>query len=141
MNVNDNPVLLRAVAQRLQALADENRLRLLMRLRTGECTVSLLARELDLAQPSVSKHLSVLREAGLVTVRRQGVGAFYAVADQSVFEMCHLVCDGVFRHMHQRRAELESAIGAVAAPGAPARRGTTRRRPARKKIVSPFNPE
>lgn len=56
----------------LKALADENRLRILMLLRErGLCVYELMG-VLDLSQPLISSHLAVLREAGLVTSRREG---------------------------------------------------------------------
>ena len=94
------------VAERLRALADETRLRLLLRLRKGEANVTELSRELGAAQASISKHLSTLRQVGLVQVRREGVQAIYSVKDRSVFEMCQLVCDGVIRHMKEEHASV-----------------------------------
>ncbi len=47
-------------------LADPNRRAILMLLAAGECSVGDLEAALELSQPSVSKHLRVLREAGLV---------------------------------------------------------------------------
>jgi len=52
-----------------EMLADPHRRAILDLLRTGERRAGDVAGRLDLAQPSVSKHLKVLREAGLVEVR------------------------------------------------------------------------
>jgi DNA-binding transcriptional ArsR family regulator len=68
-----------AIAHIAQALADETRLRLLMILQAGDATVTDLAARLDLAQPRVSTHLALLREAGLVTVQRAGRQRTYHV--------------------------------------------------------------
>ena len=95
------PELLPKVVERLAALADETRLRLLMRLRQGEANVSTLMDELGIAQASVSKHLAVLKQAGLVAVRRAGVQAFYRVRDESIFAMCDVLCDGVHRCLEE----------------------------------------
>ena len=51
----------------LSALADPTRRGILARLATGEATVSELAAPFDMSLPNVSKHLKVLREAGLVS--------------------------------------------------------------------------
>ena len=51
------------------ALAEPNRLRILAELRRTERSVGDLVERLELAQPAVSKHLKVLREAGFVTSR------------------------------------------------------------------------
>ena len=53
------------------ALADPTRRAILARLAQGEATVNELAEPFDLALPTVSKHLKVLRAAGLVTQGRQ----------------------------------------------------------------------
>lgn len=94
------------VVERLRALADETRVRLLLRLKRGECNVTALSEELGVAQASVSKHLNVLRQSGLVAVRREGTQAIYGIRDKSVFELCKLVCDGVVRHAREEHAAL-----------------------------------
>jgi len=101
-----NPEMLARAVERLRALADENRTRLLMRLQISESNVGTLAQELGMGQASVSKHLNVLRQVGLVQVRRQGAQSIYGVRDQSVFELCDLICDGVRRHIQQEHAAL-----------------------------------
>jgi ArsR family transcriptional regulator len=66
--------------QFFQALADPTRLRCLMLLGgQGELCVCELTYALEMAQPKVSRHLAVLREAGLVLDRRQGLWVYYAV--------------------------------------------------------------
>jgi len=104
------PELIGQVVKRLRALADENRIRLLLRLREGECNVTTLTDDFSLGQASVSKHLAVLRDVGLVEVTRQGTQAIYRVRDESVFELCELVCNGVVRHLQQEHAAWAGAI-------------------------------
>ncbi len=53
----------------LEAIAEPHRREILELLRAGERTVGALAEALPMRQPSVSKHLAVLRDAGLVTAR------------------------------------------------------------------------
>ena len=60
----------RVTATAFDVLAEPNRRRILDSLRAGERPVSQLVQELRLSQPSVSKHLRALREAGLVDSRR-----------------------------------------------------------------------
>lgn len=66
-------------AEFFRALADDTRLRLLERLRAGERTVGDLVDELGCPQPKVSRHLKVLREAGLVCDQRDGRHVTYAL--------------------------------------------------------------
>ena len=105
-----NEEMIPKIVERLRALADESRIRLLLRLKNGECNVNTLKAELGIAQASVSKHLTVLRQVGLVDVERRGTQAVYKICDDSVFDMCRLVCDGVVRHLQREHAVLASAI-------------------------------
>ena len=61
------------------ALSDETRLRILERLRRGERCVCELTDALDAAQSRLSFHLRILKEAGLVTDRRDGRWSYYAI--------------------------------------------------------------
>jgi ArsR family transcriptional regulator len=51
-------------------------------------SVGDLARDLGVTQPTVSHHLALLREAGLVDVRRQGRRTFYTLNQERVAECC-----------------------------------------------------
>ena len=61
----------------LNALAEPNRLRIVELLRKGPSSVNEIAGRLELSQPLVSKHLRVLREAGLVRVRAEAQQRLY----------------------------------------------------------------
>lgn len=106
MHTNASPELVAKVAERLRALGDENRLRLLMRLREGPSSVSTLTEGLGLAQPSVSKHLGVLKQVGLVRARREGNQMIYFVHDASIFDLCTVVCEGVVNHLRDQQQAL-----------------------------------
>ncbi len=69
------------------ALAEPHRRELLDLLREGEQTVSALVEQLDLSQPGVSKHLKVLREAGLVAVRTDGRRRHYGLRPSPLAEV------------------------------------------------------
>jgi len=62
------------------ALADENRIRALMALRHGELCVCQVVELLKLAPSTTSKHLSILRQAGLVEARKQARWMYYALS-------------------------------------------------------------
>ncbi len=69
------------------ALAEPHRRKILDLLRAGERSAGSLVERLDLSQPGVSKHLKVLREAGLVAVRADGRQRMYALAPQPLAEV------------------------------------------------------
>lgn len=73
------PVSLETVTQRLEALAHPVRLRLLRTLARGPHTTSELAHAWELTPPEVSRHLAVLRRAGLLTTERHGRYVRYSV--------------------------------------------------------------
>jgi ArsR family transcriptional regulator len=60
-----------------KALADESRVRMLMALRSGELCVCQITELFGLAPSTVSKHLSILYQAGLVESRKEGRWMYY----------------------------------------------------------------
>ncbi len=70
---------LHALLRYLKALADESRLRIVGLLATSERSVEELAALLKLRAPTVSHHLAVLRDAGLVTMRPEGNARIYSL--------------------------------------------------------------
>ncbi|HOW45055.1 MAG TPA: metalloregulator ArsR/SmtB family transcription factor [Candidatus Aminicenantes bacterium] len=68
-----------------KALADPTRLRVLKLLGRGELCVCEIAAALDLAQPRLSFHLRILKDAGIVQVRRQERWILYRLNDADLF--------------------------------------------------------
>ena len=75
------------MVRRFQALADPKRLRILELLRGGERCVCDLVTELGTSQPLLSFHLKILREAGLVSDRRDGRWVHYSLVPRAVAEV------------------------------------------------------
>jgi DNA-binding transcriptional ArsR family regulator len=71
----------------IEVLAEPRRRRILDALRQGESSVGALVDELGGSQPLVSKHLRVLREAGLVEVRVDGQRRLYRVRPEPLIEL------------------------------------------------------
>lgn len=98
--------MLEMVAQRFRVLSDPMRLRLLRCLQGGELTVGQLVEQTGSSQPNVSKHLTVLRNAGLVSRRQEGNQAVFSIAAPFVFELCETVCNGIVAELDAKRAVL-----------------------------------
>ena len=64
-----------------KSLSDRNRVRVLMFLRGGELCVCQLMEMLGLAPSTVSKHMSILYQAGLVETRKEGRWTYYRLSD------------------------------------------------------------
>ena len=74
----------------LRALADERRFRMVQTIAAaGELSCGELGAHFDLAQPTVSHHLKVLRDAGLVESSRRGTWAFYRLVPGAVRALRH----------------------------------------------------
>lgn len=90
-----NPMDLQLAMHHFRLLADPTRLRLLLLLDQDELSVAELAAITQLAQPRVSTHLAKLKEAGLVSDRRDGVFVYYRIAsglaDPSLDELWQLL--------------------------------------------------
>jgi len=75
------------MASTFEVLAEPRRREILDLLRTGERPVNDLVERLSLAQPAVSKHLKVLREAGLVEVRQDAQRRWYRLRLEPLAEL------------------------------------------------------
>jgi ArsR family transcriptional regulator, arsenate/arsenite/antimonite-responsive transcriptional repressor len=76
---------MRELAGIFQALSDETRLRILKLLENGELCVCDIFSALEMVQPKVSFHLAVLRDAGLITDRKEGRWVRYKIQETDMF--------------------------------------------------------
>ena len=67
-----------------KALSDENRIRILKLLRNGEKCACKLLEELNISQPTLSHHMKILCDSGLVTGRREGKWTHYSICCEGV---------------------------------------------------------
>ena len=101
----------------LQALADPSRRTVLEILRDHPATAGELADALPIARPGVSRHLRVLREAGLVTVRQEAQRRIYSLDPGPLVEVDEWL--GEYRALWQNRLD---ALHTEIARGKKARR-------------------
>ncbi len=105
--------LLERIAGRLKAMADPMRLRILHCLQSGEHNVNDIMRLVGSSQANVSKHLAVLKKAGLVDCRRSGASVYYFIEDDDVFSICRICCEGLRRQLESERATIEGGQAAM----------------------------
>ena len=91
------------------------RLRIIGALCGGEQNVSYLLGEIEVSQPNLSRHLSVMYHAGVVAKRRSGAHMFYRLADESVVQVCKAVCSQIAleaqeAHPRQGKGSASSAM-------------------------------
>jgi ArsR family transcriptional regulator len=78
-------------AQICSGLSDPTRILILYKLAKNPINVSELSEALDIPQPTVSRHLKVLRERRLVTSHREGKSVYYRVADDRIIQALDLL--------------------------------------------------
>lgn len=86
-----------------EVVAEPNRRRILDLLRDSEQAVGVLVTALDISQPAVSKHLRVLREAGLVEVRVEAQQRMYRVRPEPLRSIENWLAP--YRHMWESRLD------------------------------------
>ncbi len=94
------------IAERFKAFAEPSRLQILHALRNDEHTVTELAEVTGMGQANLSRHLQQLLASGLVARRKEGLYAFYALADRDVLRMCDLMCGRLERETRARKKVL-----------------------------------
>ena len=98
------------VAAYFQALSEPTRLRILSLLREGERNVGELAQLCDYTSANISRHLAVLSKHGLVARENRGTSVYYRIADDSVYQLCDLVCGSIARQFEQSERERQAFV-------------------------------
>jgi ArsR family transcriptional regulator, nickel/cobalt-responsive transcriptional repressor len=101
------------VARLMGALSTASRVRILDRLRAGECSVGDLSAEIGMEQPAVSHQLRILRDLGLVAGNRNGRQVVYGLFDSHVASLL----DEALRHLDHVTNNGSRTAGPIAVRG------------------------
>lgn len=82
-----------AMNEAFRALADPTRREVLRLLRGGEMSAGVLAQHFDMTRPSMSHHFAVLKQADLVTTRREGQQIIYALNTTVMQDLAAILWD------------------------------------------------
>ncbi len=93
-------------AELYKAISHPTRLDILNLLRDGEKCVCEIFPALDIGQPNVSRHLSVLKKEGLVSSRKEGLKVIYRVNNPAIFQLIDLTTDILKEHWQTRNRAL-----------------------------------
>jgi len=99
-------LLIELIAQRFRVIGEPTRIRIVDALRDRPMTMNELTAVVGASQQNVSKHIGVLAEAGIVGREKDGNRVRCSIADETIFELCELVCGG----LRQRAIELEQLL-------------------------------
>lgn len=89
-------------------LANPKRLEIIDKLRARELSVTALAEALEISQASLSQHLAIMRQRGIVTTRREGLNVFYRLSNPKIIQACELMRQVLLEHLE---ASAETARG------------------------------
>lgn len=91
MDTNLRAEIDRLHAQVCNGLADPNRILILYTIADNAYNVSDLAKAIELPQSTVSRHLKILRDRGMVTAQRDGQSVYYALTDDRIIQALDLL--------------------------------------------------
>ncbi|MDJ0755963.1 MAG: metalloregulator ArsR/SmtB family transcription factor [Ardenticatenaceae bacterium] len=95
-----------------QALSETKRIQILYALYDQPQHVTALAKTLGFPQPTVSRHLRVLRQRSLVTTRRDGPAVIYSVGDERVIAVLEMMRSILHDHLAKQSDLLQSDFAA-----------------------------
>ena len=92
------------IASHLKALADPLRLQILDFIRYEAHCVKDIVEVTGVSQPTVSKHLGILRRAGIVSTERRGTLVLYQIRDPRLCDLCDLLQETVLNRINKDRS-------------------------------------
>ncbi len=90
-------------------LANPKRLEIIDKLRNQELSVTALAEALEISQANLSQHLSLMRQRGIVTTRREGLNVFYKLSNPKIIKACDLMRQVLLENLESGATLVETA--------------------------------
>ena len=106
MVMDGEEIVFKLKADFLKALAHPLRLAIIEQLKNGETSVGQLVNKLEIEQSSISKHLSILRQVGILHSRQEKVTVFYNIRDQDIFKVLRPITDILGKKLKESEAIL-----------------------------------
>jgi ArsR family transcriptional regulator len=110
--MTDEALVFKIKADFLKALAHPVRLGLIERLKDGEASVGQLVSAMRVEQSSISKHLAILRSAGIVSTRQEGVTVFYSIKDRDIYKVLRPISE-ILRKRLSESQDVLSRLGRI----------------------------
>jgi len=104
------------VAARLKLLSNPNRLMIVCRLLDGEMSVGDIETELDIRQPTLSRELGHLRDADIISPRRQSKVVFYSLTNSDMRSLIEAICETTTGNTRPNRQSLPAAASGAPIP-------------------------
>lgn len=94
----------------LKGLAHPIRLQIIEYLKKGEASVGKLVQELGVEQSNLSRHLSTLRELGILEARQEKTTVFYSISDHDIFKVLRPIAE-LLRTRFKRSEKILETLG------------------------------
>ncbi|OHD70773.1 MAG: hypothetical protein A2W19_04495 [Spirochaetes bacterium RBG_16_49_21] len=107
----DNKALYKMHADFCKFMGNPKRIELLFTLNDGEMSVEEMATKMNIRMANLSQHLAIMRERGVVTVRREGTKIFYRVSNPKTLKACLMMRDVMFEQMREKLSILRETAG------------------------------
>lgn len=101
--------LLQLRAEMLKTLGQSARLRILEFLKNAEKCVCEIMPAIEEQQSNTSRHLSIMKQAGLLVCRQQGKSVYYRVKDQRIFSLLKLL-DEIIKQQIDEKAKMAALL-------------------------------
>ena len=98
-------------AEVCKTLANPKRLEILYALKGGELSVGEIVEKLGITKANVSQHLALLRQARVVSTRRDGVNIFYRISNPKIVQACGLMRDVLMEQLAEGSKLVKKAKG------------------------------
>lgn len=105
-NIDD--MIFKIKADFLRALSHPVRLQIIEYLKNREVTVGKLVEELGVEQSSLSRHLAILRELGVLSARQEKKNVYYKLHDHDIFEILRPIAELLRKKLKRSEKLLES---------------------------------
>lgn len=104
---NNDELVFKIKADFLKSLAHPIRLEVIEYLKNREASVGEMVKELGVEQSGLSKHLAVLRQAGILTSRQEKVTVYYSVRDRDIFHVLRPIAEILRKKLSETNEVLE----------------------------------
>lgn len=91
-------------------MANPKRIEILFLLGESEMCVDEIASQMDVKVPNISQHLAVMREKGVVAVRRDGTKMYYSLDNTKTLQACMIMRDAMVEQMEKQFDKIKSIM-------------------------------
>lgn len=91
-------------------MANPKRIEILFLLGENEMCVDEIASQMDVKVPNISQHLAVMREKGVVAVRREGNRMYYSLDNPKTLQACMIMRDAMVEQMEKQFDKIKSIM-------------------------------